>query len=227
MSQAQQLVTFKSGDGLQITANLYMKDKSYPFIILFHQANYSRGEYLETAPKFLKLGFNCLAVDLRSGKEVNFVQNETAIQARLKGLPAEFADAEKDMVAAINYLKTYNQKKIILLGSSYSASLSLKIASGNSSVSAVIAFSPGEYFQSSMRIKDEIKGLQKPLFIATTKAESPYVKEMLSAIPERYITWYLPSKSNGTHGSRALWQNSPENEACWMALLLFTKNLKH
>ena len=87
MSEAQQMVTFFSSDGLTVTADLYLKDKSYPFIILFHQANFSRGEYQETAPKLMKLGYNCLAVDLRSGKEVNFIKNETAAKAHEKNLP--------------------------------------------------------------------------------------------------------------------------------------------
>lgn len=226
MNYGQQKITFKSGDGIIVTADLYLKDKSYPYIILFHQANYSRGEYIETAPKLMKLGFNCLAVDLRSGKEVNFVQNETAIQARLKGLPTEYLDAEKDMIAAITYIKQISPVKIILFGSSYSASLCLKIATSNTNIISVVAFSPGEYFQSSLRIKDEIKGLTKPLFIASTKAENPFIKEMVNSLPVNQITWYMPSKSNGMHGSRALWQKTPENEDCWMALLLFLKNFK-
>ena len=45
-------VIYKSHDGLLITANLYLSHKAdAPFIILFHQAGWSRGEYKETAPK--------------------------------------------------------------------------------------------------------------------------------------------------------------------------------
>ncbi len=39
-------ISFKSNDGVQVTADLYMAHKSdAPFIILFHKASYSRGEY--------------------------------------------------------------------------------------------------------------------------------------------------------------------------------------
>jgi len=226
MSNAQQTVTFESSDGLKVTADLYLQDKSYPYIILYHQADFSRGEYLETAPRLLKLGYNCLAVDLRSGKEVNFVQNVTATNAREKNLPTGYLDAEKDMLAAIAYVKKLSGQKIVLFGSSYSASLSLKIAKNNPLIKAVVAFSPGEYFQPHLTLKTELAKLQLPVFIAATKQERPFIKDMLSGVSDNMITWYVPSKAPGTHGSKALWQSTPGSEECWLTLLMFFKNLK-
>jgi len=73
-----QKVTFPSTDGLMLTADLYMPHpKTAPFIVLFHQARWSRGEYREIAPKLNEMGFNCLAMDQRSGGEVNDVKNES------------------------------------------------------------------------------------------------------------------------------------------------------
>ena len=225
MSEAQQKITFPSSDGIIITADQYGKDAGKPYIILFHQANYSRGEYKETAPKLEKLGYNCLAVDLRSGNEVNYIQNETAAKAREKNLPIEYIDAEKDMIAAIEYVKKISQEQIVLFGSSYSASLALRIGKKEPIVNAIIAFSPGEYFE-KLKIKDEIAKLNKPVFIASTKSEKQYIQEMVSGINEKLITWFVPTNTSGIHGSRALWDSSPENKDCWMQLLLFFKNLK-
>src|SRR4030042_680748 len=80
-AEGQKKVTFPSSDGLTITADLFLKDKDLPFILLFHQGNYSRGEYREIAPKLLNLNYNCLSVDLRSGGKVNFTENETSLDA--------------------------------------------------------------------------------------------------------------------------------------------------
>ena len=75
-------ITFKSKDGVVITADLYMAhNKTAPFILLFHQAGWSRGEYLEIAPRLNEMGFNCMAVDLRSGNEINNVKNMTKVSA--------------------------------------------------------------------------------------------------------------------------------------------------
>jgi dienelactone hydrolase len=225
MSEAQQKITFPSSDGLPITADVYGQDKGLPYILLFHQANYSRGEYQETAPKLQKLGYNCMAVDLRSGNEVNYIQNETAAAARLKNLPTEYLDAEKDILAAIEYIKKICNQRIVLLGSSYSASLVLKIAKNNPSISAVLAFSPGEYFP-NLQLKNEIAKFDKPVFIASTKSENPSIKKMVSGINDSFITWFVPSKTAGIHGSRALWSSTPESSNCWMQILLFFKQLK-
>ena len=66
-------IRFPSEDGLMVTADLYIEknEKDAPFIILYHQAGWSRGEYAQIAPRLNALGFNCLAVDLRSGGKVN------------------------------------------------------------------------------------------------------------------------------------------------------------
>lgn len=225
-ANSQQTITFPSSDGLTITADLYLKDKTLPYIILFHQADFSRGEYKETAPRLQKLGYNCLAVDLRSGKEVNYIPNETAAMALEKNLSTSYLDAEKDLIAAIEYVKKQSKSRIILVGSSYSASLVLKNAKNNPRINAVIAFSPGEYFQPQIAFKSLLTKFDKPVFVAATKSEYPFVKEMMSGVQPRLITWWTPSKAPGIHGSRALWPSSPENESCWMSLLMFIKNLK-
>src|SRR5437667_8940636 len=99
---AQQTITFPSKDELTITADLYEIDSTSPLILLCHQAGYSRGEYIETAKRLNKFGFNCLAIDQRSGKECNAVRNETARAAVLAGKPGNYPDAEQDIVAAID-----------------------------------------------------------------------------------------------------------------------------
>jgi hypothetical protein len=70
-------ITFTSSDNVIITADLYIiYEKSAPFIILFHQARSSRGEYIEIAPRLNELGFNCMAVDQRSGGSMNKIENQ-------------------------------------------------------------------------------------------------------------------------------------------------------
>src|ERR1041385_9201704 len=83
-------ITFPSIDGLIITADSYLQDDSLPWILLCHQAGYSRGEYKETAAKFEAFGYNCLAIDQRSGGEVNGIKNETAARAKEQGKPMDY-----------------------------------------------------------------------------------------------------------------------------------------
>ena len=99
-------IQFNSGDGIRVTADLYMTESAdAPFIILFHQAGYSRGEYREIAPRLNALGYNCMAVDQRSGKEVAGIQNLTHKMAVENNLPTEYLDALTDIEAAYVYVK--------------------------------------------------------------------------------------------------------------------------
>ena len=144
-------ITFESKDGLEITADLYNphEDISAPFIVLCHQAGWSRGEYREIAPKLNAMGFNCMAIDQRSGGAVNDVDNETLKKAKEAEKKTTFVDAEQDMIAAVEFAREeFADGKVILWGSSYSSALALLIAGNNEGlVDGVMAFAPGEYFE--------------------------------------------------------------------------------
>jgi len=109
-------ITFNSTDGLTITADLYSPHKklSTPFIILCHQARSSRGEYREIAPRLNELGFNCMAIDQRSGDSLKGIENETAANAKKAQKTKNHVDAEQDIIAAIRYAKNHlSQGKLI------------------------------------------------------------------------------------------------------------------
>ncbi|MGD2035586.1 MAG: alpha/beta hydrolase [Bacteroidales bacterium] len=226
-ARTQEKVSFYADDSLKITADLYLKDYNKPFILLFHQGGSSRGEYNEIAARLMKLDYNCLSVDLRSGGKINYVANETAQRAELENYPRTFTDARKDIEAAIRYIKKFNAKPVILFGSSYSASLCLIIANETPDVSAIIAFSPGEYFRPQMIVKDKIKGLQKPLFVASSTLEFDYIEQMFAGVQKQYLTIYKPPKGKkGVHGAKSLWQESESSDECWLELLLFFKKIR-
>lgn len=220
-------VTYKSIDGLIITADLYLEHTTNsPFIILFHQANWSRGEYLETAVKLNELGFNCLAVDLRSGGEVNGVVNQTHKLAVKLKKRTNYIDAIQDIEASIKYVKdNYTKGKLIIWGSSYSAALSLVVGSKNKKdVSGILSFSPGEYFEkagkSNTYITDDAKNITQPVFITSAKKEESYWKNIFDAMPTKNKVSFIP-KSDGNHGSRVLWSKFDYSKEYWTAVKSF------
>ncbi len=224
-SVAQQTVTFEAKDGLTITADLYVSSTQNPYIILLHQAGYSRGEYREIAPKLVNLGYNCLAIDQRSGEEVNYIKNETAARAKEKNLPTNYLDALPDVYAAIDYVKSKSDKPIVLWGSSYSASLSLITAPEKLKVSALVVFSPGEYFEPSNFIQSKISKISVPVLALSSKSENPELVKLLSVVPKQLVTIFKPS-DEGKHGSKALWESNKSNKEYWMAVTMFFSKLK-
>ncbi len=208
-------ITFLSKDSVLITADTYFLNDVEP-----HQAGFSRGEYIETAKKINKLGFSCMAIDQRSGKEVNGIINQTAIDADSKFMNVGYTGAKRDLEAAIDYLYELNgNEPIILVGSSYSASLALWLGSENKKIKAVAAFSPGEYLK-NMNLADTIKQLQIPTFVTSSKREIIPVKKLMRFVKPKYITHFKPDVE-GIHGSRAIWDSTEGHEAYWSAFKEF------
>jgi dienelactone hydrolase len=218
-------ITFPSKDGLLITADVYNAKETAISILLCHQAGYSRGEYKDTAVELTKLGYSVMAIDQRSGNKVNNIKNETKLAASKKGLGVSYLDAKQDIEAAIDYIYKQNGgKKILLVGSSYSASLSLLIGVNNSKVKAVAAFSPGEYFK-SIDINKSISTYKKPVFVTSSLNESKKVKVLIDKIDPSFTTHFIP-EVKGIHGSRALWKTTNGYEAYWSSFKSFIASLK-
>ncbi len=237
LSFAQTKVTFPSLDSLDITADVYHVGDKNPVILLCHQAGYSRGEYIEVVQVLNTFGFNCIAVDQRSGNAVNGIENETAKRAIERGLIVKapedrndvvdgFLSAEQDIIAAIEYVyQKYNQP-ILLLGSSYSASLVLKVAVKNDKVKAVISFSPGEYFGEKLHLEEAIKELDKPAFVTSSLKESKLVGKLIEGIDSDKLVHFTPQKGEGVHGSRSLWKSNDNGAEYWEALVQFLTPLR-
>lgn len=215
---SQKLVSFKAADGLKITADFYEAASKAPLIILCHQAEWSRGEYSETAKWLNDNHFSCLAIDQRSGEAINDVVNETASRAKKAGKGLSYLDAEQDIAAAVAWAKASGAQQIILLGSSYSASLALKIAKENQAIIGVAAFSPGEYFGAKLKLGKAIDGLNKPTFITASKSEMTKAQALIAHVSPAALTTYTPT-SDGFHGSRALWTTKEGFEGVRKALL--------
>jgi len=222
-------VTFPTTDNLTVTADLYWAgDASKPFIILFHQADYSRGEYLEIAPKLNALGYNCLAVDQRSGGATKGVTNETYKLAKAAKLPTGYTDAYPDLEAALSYVvSTYAPTKLIVWGSSYSSSLVLILASEHpDEISAALSFSPGEYFKlDGKKVADYAKNITQPVFITSAKSEERDWRPIADQITTTGSVFFVPQAS-GRHGSSTLNDSASGHEEYWAAVEAFLASLK-
>ncbi len=214
------IITFYAKDSVLITADTYFIKGVSPTVLLCHQAGYSRGEYINTAKKLNKLGFSCMAIDQRSGKEVNGVINQTAIDADNKLRNVGYAGAKQDVEAAIDYLYEMNgYQPIILVGSSYSASLALWIGSENKKIKAIAAFSPGEYL-TGINLRETIKSINIPTFVTSSKREIGPVEKLLSEVKPEAVTQFKP-KVKGFHGSKALWEKNDGHQNYWDAFKNF------
>lgn len=216
-------IDFPTDGGIQGRADVYASENaSATLVLLFHQAGWSRGEYREIAPKLVKRGYRVMAVDQRSGRSVNRVRNETHHRATKMGLPRTYLDAYSDMKAALQYARTeLGAERIIVWGSSYSSSLVFRLAAEHAEqVSAVMAFSPGEYFkkeEGADYIRAFAKQVKQPVFVTSSKKERDQAKPIFDASPASKKILFTPA-SMGQHGSRALWSKWRDSDVYWAAV---------
>ena len=215
-------ITFAGKDGLNITADLYKIDaENAPYIILFHQAFFSRGEYRTIAPRLNSLGFNCLAVDQRSGLYCKGVKNQTAANARKLHLDRKYMHALPDLRYSLFYVKDeLKAKKVIVWGSSYSSSL-IFILTGEypEFVDGLLAFSPGEYFKKSdKKIMDYAASVKCPVFVTAEKKIKEQARGIYDKVPSGKNVFLEVKK----HGSRLLWDF---NDPVWEEAIKFIKSI--
>lgn len=218
-------VDFPTAGGIQMHADVYPASGGGPtVIVLFHQAGWSRGEYREIAPRLVKLGYRVMAVDQRAGKGVNGVRNETHRRATSKKMSTRYLDAYVDMIAALNYaIKSLDAQRVIIWGSSYSASLVFRLAAEQPDrVAGVLAFSPGEYFrgQGTEYVRGHAKAVRVPVFVTSSKAERVKAKPIFDAVPAEKKILFTPA-SLGRHGSHALWERWPDDDVYWASVTGF------
>lgn len=220
-------INFKTSDGLKVTADLYMEHPANaPFIILYHQAGYSRGEYRSIAPTLNQMGFNCMAIDQRSGDKVNGIANETHKEAVKQELPTEYLDAIPDLEAAYLYVKlSIKPDKLILWGSSYSAALLFYMGSvHHNNLDGILSFAPGNYFKvNNKELKTYAAKVTCPVFVTSAKSEYNNWKSIYDSVRSDK-SYFLP-ETEGKHGSKALWQNNPSHQAYWTAVKTFLKSI--
>jgi len=223
---APKTVELAARDGLAVTADLYeVGDKKKPFLLLCHQARSSRGEYRDIAPRLVKAGFNCLALDQRSGRGLpkvsRGVTNETAARAAEAGKPTGYLDARPDIEAAIAWIRKQGYTgKLTLWGSSYSASLALMIGAESKELSAVIAFSPGEYLRPRGSVAKAAAKLKLPLLVVAPQKEKDQATALFEATASKDKTLLVDPRN--LHGSRTLFL-AEDPKPAWKAVLAFLK----
>jgi len=223
-------ISFFTKDSLKIYGDLFEIDKTAPTILLFHQggAN-SRGEYHSIIPVLKEEGFNVLAIDQRLGGQRFGNYNRTV--AEIPRNTFGYCDAYPDLEAALNFVATNNfSGKKIVWGSSYSATLGIKLANENPDIiDGVLAFSPasGDPME-GCRPEEYIKILKTPLLLLrpAREAEIESVKNQLALAKEYNHETYVAK--NGVHGSSMLVEDRVGNsvDENWAVVKTFLTKFK-
>lgn len=223
----QTSVQMQAADGVTVFGDYYAAANPRALILLFHQAGSNRGEYATIAPRLLAAGYSTLAIDQRSGDGMFGARNATVEKL---GHSGDYLDAEKDLEAALAWAHADGRKAPVLVwGSSYSAALVFLLAAKHpEAVSAVLAFSPGEYLGQPHMVRDAAGKISVPVYVTSAKdaEEIASARQILDAVASKSTTLFVP-KVAGIHGSSTLHadRNAKGMEENWRAVMTFLDSL--
>jgi pimeloyl-ACP methyl ester carboxylesterase len=120
---AQQRITFPTEDGGRVCADLY--GRSAHAVVLAHGGRFSKESWRDQAKVLVSKGFRVLAIDFR-GVGCSTGPNQADF---------DHAPFEKDVLAAVRYLKEHRAESVSVVGGSFGGS-----AAGDASIQAP----PGE-----------------------------------------------------------------------------------
>jgi len=217
-----QPLNLEASDGVTVYGRLYKAAKPRALILLFHQAGSSKDEYATIAPPLVAAGYSALAIDQRAGGGL-YGENQTA---KAFGREVRYREAAPDLQAALDWART-QKLPIILWGSSYSSSLIFPLAANDpQGITALLAFSPGEYFDGDPPIAAAAAKVSVPVFVASTKSETGDADPIFAALPKNTANVRL-LPDHGVHGSSTLIEakNPDEADANMRAVLAFLQRV--
>jgi dienelactone hydrolase len=190
-SRAQVAVSFPAADGVTVHGDFYTPPgPSRGMVLLFHQSMSNRGEYETLGERFAAAGYFALAIDQRAGGyrwgranlTMSGIGPEASERIQREG---RLASALLDLEAALAYADKRSARPIIAIGSGYTASLLFPLAARHPKlVSAVLAFSPDEYFY-DLSVREAAARVRCPVFV--TSENDPYAiaaaEALLDAVP--------------------------------------------
>ncbi len=227
-AQEAKPVQFKAADGVTVYGVYYeAKSSASPVILLFHQAGSNHFEYAGIAPKLVAAGFSCLAIDQRWGGAMWGRGNETVRKlGHAETAAGKVSDLQADLEAALEWAHEREpHRKVILWGSSYSASLVFVVAAEHpDEVAGVLAFSPGEYFDTQPTlVREAATKVHVPVFV-TSENEADALADatrIFDAVASRDKVHYKARFA--VHGSSTLRADrNPKGAAAnWQAVMKF------
>jgi len=220
-------ITIMTAGNYKAVGDLYEVGANKPVILLCHQANYNKYEYADIGPKLNEMGFNALAIDLTGGGTFAAHQNETIKNRGEIEVADRIKIVENEIEAAVNYLAERYNNKVIVWGSSYTATLVVYAAINNKNVKASISFSGFNHFGDSRpTLESMLPSLDKPFFMTSSKEEVPVVTKILKdqKLTEQQLQ-FIPN-GEGNHGSKAIWNGQKDAEEYWVALKSFLNDVR-
>jgi dienelactone hydrolase len=212
---SESTVNVASGDWV-LVGDLSLPESSerVPVVLMLNKAAGDRTAYEDMARALDDRNIASLRLDLRGhGESTNL---GTFVPGELRPHPMIW-DAEKDVVAAVNYLKGHDRvdpNRIAVVGGSYSGEEMAEAGRIAGYAAAYVALSPGSFSDESIAGIDE-SGVP---WLFVTSRDEPYLQEIRRLVTETSVSVEQIITPGKNHASRLLGDFPDLNEriAVWL-----------
>jgi alpha-beta hydrolase superfamily lysophospholipase len=155
------VVSFKSSDGIALSADYRAPAKGKPVFILLHGLGAGRGEWAGFAAQLAERGYGSLALDARGHGKSGGPAFETFRTTEA------WEKIELDLEAALAWLRAGRvpASRVALGGASIGANLALRVAARHPEVPCAMILSPGLTYQ-GVTIEGALASFEKPILLA-------------------------------------------------------------
>lgn len=166
--------TLQSSDGLKLAAYTGLPAKSSSGVVLIHQLNGSREDWVGVGERLFKSGVAVVLLDLRGHGGSPLANNGALTEP-------DYPLMQNDVMAAVAWLRTNNVQKVALMGASIGANLALRVAADDAAIANVVLLSPGFNYK-GLSSQDAMKryGARPVLFVVSE--EDAYSKKTVDAL---------------------------------------------
>ena len=166
---AAQRVTFRTDDGVTLTATWYeASSRPAPAVILVHMFTRNRREWDAVGQRLASEGIGALALDLRGHGESGGAGTVTPDRAEYSAMVLDLRAARRFLAQRTDVQQT----RVGIIGASLGASLAALAASADPSIFSLVLLSPSLDYR-GLRIESASRKVSKPMLLVAAD-DDPY-----------------------------------------------------
>lgn len=197
-------VTFKTEDGLELNGNVFGQGKKW--VILAHMKPTDQRSWFDFAGNLEQEGYVALTFDFRGYGKSKGEKDLTCL--------------DKDIEAAIYFIRQYDYEKLFLVGASMGGTASIVVAAEDSDISGVVSLSSPDMMGDYLDALSVVAELKMPKIFICTGGDRPNAESAERLFEKAVEPKTLKILENSSEHGTYILDNEPENARILKELII-------
>jgi len=198
-------VTFLTEDGIELNGNVFGQGKKW--VVLSHMYPTDQTSWFDFAQDLEQEGYVALTFDFRG-------------YGKSKGEKEDIPNIDKDLKAAISFVRQYDYEKLFLVGASMGGTVSIVVAAEDSGISGVVSLASPDKMGKDFDALSVVSKLKMPKIFISAKGDDYHAESAHrlyeNAVEPKALEIIENSKEHGTF----IFEKEPENAQALKDLII-------